>query len=108
MNRRTFLSTTAAGIAASLVAPAFAQSALEGGRKTIVLVHGAWHGSWCWTPVVERLAAMGFDVFAPDLPGHGVDAEFPAGYLQTPQDLETLVAAPSPLATLTIEDYRTT
>ena len=32
----------------------------------IVLVHGAWHGAWCWDPVVERLE--GCDVVAVDLP----------------------------------------
>lgn len=32
----------------------------------VVLVHGAWHGSWCWDPVVERLE--GLDVVAVDLP----------------------------------------
>jgi len=23
--------------------------------RTIVLVHGAWHGPWCWSPVLARL-----------------------------------------------------
>jgi len=32
----------------------------------IVLVHGAWHGAWCWEPVVQRLE--GLDVVAVDLP----------------------------------------
>ena len=32
----------------------------------VVLVHGAWHGSWCWEPVVQRLE--GLDVVAVDLP----------------------------------------
>jgi len=35
----------------------------------IVLVHGAWHGSWCWTPVAERLRAAGHNVHAPTLTG---------------------------------------
>lgn len=39
----------------------------------VVLVHGAWHGAWCWTPVVDRLRAEGIDVVAVDLPGHGAD-----------------------------------
>ncbi len=37
---------------------------------TIVLVHGAWHGSWCWADVSESLRERGFDVIAVDLPGH--------------------------------------
>lgn len=35
-----------------------------------VLVHGAWHGSWCWRKVVPLLRAKGHTVFTPDLPGH--------------------------------------
>jgi pimeloyl-ACP methyl ester carboxylesterase len=38
-----------------------------------VLVHGAWHGAWCWEQVVPRLAARGHDARAIDLPGHGAD-----------------------------------
>jgi pimeloyl-ACP methyl ester carboxylesterase len=36
-----------------------------------VLVHGAWHGSWCWTRVRDRLAAGGHRVFTPTLTGVG-------------------------------------
>ena len=39
-----------------------------------ILVHGAWHGGWCWEEVVPRLRARGHDVRAPDLPGMGADA----------------------------------
>ncbi len=39
----------------------------------VVLVHGAWHGAWCWAPVVDLLRAEGVDVVAVDLPGHGAD-----------------------------------
>ena len=38
-----------------------------------VLVHGAFHGAWCWSPVVERLRGKGHDVIAIDLPGAGDD-----------------------------------
>lgn len=44
---------------------------------TIVLVHGAWHGSWCWRHVIPLLEARGHAVLAPDLPGHGDDPESP-------------------------------
>jgi pimeloyl-ACP methyl ester carboxylesterase len=40
------------------------------GRK-FVLVHGAWHGAWCYTRVAERLSARGGRVFAPTLTGLG-------------------------------------
>ncbi len=38
-----------------------------------VLVHGAWHGAWCWNKVVPLLEAKGHSVDAIDLPGHGSD-----------------------------------
>jgi pimeloyl-ACP methyl ester carboxylesterase len=36
-----------------------------------VLVHGAWHGGWCWARVRDRLAAQGHRVFTPTLTGLG-------------------------------------
>ena len=38
---------------------------------TFVLVHGAWHGSWCWKHVRKRLQHAGHDVFTPTLTGVG-------------------------------------
>jgi pimeloyl-ACP methyl ester carboxylesterase len=32
------------------------------------LVHGAWHGGWCWAPVVAELERIGHRAVAPDLP----------------------------------------
>jgi pimeloyl-ACP methyl ester carboxylesterase len=66
MTRRTVLSaaTAGAGAAALGVAPAMAQA-----RKTFVLVHGAYHGGWCWQRVADLLEAKGHKVFAPSLTG---------------------------------------
>lgn len=36
-----------------------------------VLVHGAWHGGWCYARVAERLRAKGHRVFTPTLTGLG-------------------------------------
>lgn len=36
---------------------------------TIILVHGAWHGGWCWDRVRPALEAAGHTVIAPTLPG---------------------------------------
>jgi pimeloyl-ACP methyl ester carboxylesterase len=53
--------------------------------KTYVLVHGAWHGAWCWKKVVPLLEAKGNRVLAIDLPGHGDDK--------------------APAASITLDDY---
>lgn len=37
----------------------------------IVLVHGAWHGGWCWREVAARLRAAGHALFTPTLTGLG-------------------------------------
>ena len=36
---------------------------------TVVLVHGAWHGAWCWQRVVPRLQQAGVAVHAVTLTG---------------------------------------
>jgi pimeloyl-ACP methyl ester carboxylesterase len=38
---------------------------------TFVLVHGAWHGGWCWQRVADRLRRGGHTVFTPTLTGLG-------------------------------------
>jgi len=38
---------------------------------TYVLVHGAWHGGWCWKKVAPLLRAAGHDIFTPTLTGLG-------------------------------------
>ena len=39
-------------------------------QPPIVLVHGAWHGAWCWDDLVAELRGRGREVVAFDLPGH--------------------------------------
>ena len=41
--------------------------------STYLLIHGAWHGGWCYHKLVPLLEAEGHTVLAPDLPGHGDD-----------------------------------
>ena len=38
-------------------------------KPPFVLVHGAWHGGWCWAQVAQRLQRAGHRVFAPSLTG---------------------------------------
>jgi pimeloyl-ACP methyl ester carboxylesterase len=72
-----------------------------------VLVHGAWHGAWCFEQVTPPLVRAGARVVARDLPAHGMDARFPAAYLQRPLDLPGFAAEPAPSAGVTPDDYAT-
>jgi len=38
--------------------------------KHFVLLHGAWHGGWCWDGVIKSLEKAGHTAEAPTLPGH--------------------------------------
>jgi pimeloyl-ACP methyl ester carboxylesterase len=42
------------------------------GPTPVVLVHGAWHGAWCWAALQAELDRRGVPSYAIDLPGHGV------------------------------------
>lgn len=76
----------------------------SGATPTFVLIPGLAATSFMWTPLVRELALRGHRALPVELPGHGFDAVFPAGY-QCPQDLEKLATAPSPVAGLTLDDY---
>ncbi len=39
----------------------------------ILLIHGAWHGAWCWDRLIPVLAGRGRKAVAIDLPGAGDD-----------------------------------
>ena len=63
--------TLAAGVA-GFGATAFGGSAkAQAAPRTFVLVHGSWHGGWCWRRVSDRLEKLGHKVFAPTLTGLG-------------------------------------
>jgi pimeloyl-ACP methyl ester carboxylesterase len=38
-----------------------------------VLIHGAWHGAWCWEGVINALEKAGHTAEAPTIPGHHPD-----------------------------------
>lgn len=44
---------------------------MHGLPSAFVLVHGAWHGGWCWHRVADPLRAAGHRVFTPTLTGVG-------------------------------------
>jgi len=41
--------------------------------STYVLIHGSWHGAWCWYKIIPLLEQAGHTAIALDLPGHGRD-----------------------------------
>ncbi|WHT15688.1 alpha/beta hydrolase [Crossiella sp. CA-258035] len=67
----------------------------------VVLVHGFWHGSWCWSPVTEQLAARGVQSVAVDLEGHGLRGPAPRAAWTRPFDAEAFATEKSPVATVT-------
>ena len=69
-SRRQFLGGTLAAVAA---AGWFVDSRVTAQQRggPFVLVHGAWHGGWCWRRVADRLTAKGRYVVAPTLTGVG-------------------------------------
>ena len=50
-------------------------------KRSVVLVHGAWHGAWCFSRVISALRQREIDVQAVDLPLSG-----------SPQDIATVRA----------------
>lgn len=74
---------------------------------TFVLIHGSWHGGWCFDEVRALLEAEGHEVIAPDLPGMGGDvaalravtlqgwAEFAAGLCRSAAQRPVVLAGHS-------------
>jgi len=46
---------------------------------TVVLVHGAWHGGWCWASLQAELDRRGVPSLAVDLPSHGASIDDATG-----------------------------
>ncbi len=59
---------------------------------TIVLVHGAWGGSWTWKPVAQRLRRGGFEVYAPNLSGVGARSHIPPEVVDLNIHIEDIAA----------------
>src|SRR3954466_2963512 len=70
ITRRNALAGAALGASAAALSGS-AALAQPGTRKTFVLIHGAWHGGWCWRRVADLLEAKGHKVYAPSLNGKG-------------------------------------
>jgi pimeloyl-ACP methyl ester carboxylesterase len=68
ITRRGVLASATAGAAALGSTLAMSETSTQ---KTFVLMHGAWHGGWCWRRVSDQLEKRGHKVFAPTLTGVG-------------------------------------
>jgi hypothetical protein len=68
MTRRTAIASAALGAGAAALGGSEAM-AQAGPRKTFVLIHGAYHGGWCWKHVTAILEKQGHKVYAPSLTG---------------------------------------
>jgi pimeloyl-ACP methyl ester carboxylesterase len=67
-SRRTLL---AAGASLAAAATTDSPTKAQAQPRTFVLVHGSWHGGWCWRRVADRLEKQGHKVFTPTLTGLG-------------------------------------
>lgn len=78
MQRRKMIMATA-GLGAMLSAnkvtamgePNSAEPSTQTRSRTFVLVHGAWHGGWCWRDVANILRSNGHRVITPTMTGLG-------------------------------------
>ena len=50
--------------------------------SNVLLVHGAWHGAWCWAALQQALDKRAIPSQAIDLPGHGI-SPLPLGDLRS-------------------------
>jgi pimeloyl-ACP methyl ester carboxylesterase len=76
------------------------------GKTIFVLIHGAWHGAWCYEKVAAVLKLQGYPVVTRDLPGHGLLAKFPTSYFNRPLPLPgDFNTEPSPVASVSLDDY---
>jgi pimeloyl-ACP methyl ester carboxylesterase len=71
--RRSWMASLAAVAATAALGGCASGRAAEAGanrrRPTMVLVHGAWYGGWCWERVTPLLESRGHAVLAPTMQG---------------------------------------
>jgi pimeloyl-ACP methyl ester carboxylesterase len=69
--RRKVLTAATAALGTAALADSTRPASAQTMPRTFVLVHGSWHGGWCWRRVADRLEKQGHKVFAPTLTGLG-------------------------------------
>lgn len=80
-----------AGGALAAPTPSVRQSRRTRNPSHFVLVHGAFHGAWCWYKITAALEAAGHRVTAIDLPSGGIDAT-PAATVDLRAQADAVVA----------------
>jgi pimeloyl-ACP methyl ester carboxylesterase len=90
-----------AGLAAlPFAASSAAPRAFGASGRCFVLVHGAWHGGWCWKKIRPRLMAAGHEVYTPTLTGLGERAHLLTADVGLDTHIQDVVAM------LEVEDLR--
>lgn len=106
MQRRSVLKLGLAGsAAAALSTTASTVAAQSGGSTAFVLVHGSWHGGWCWGLVEPHLNAAGHKTIAIDLPGHGLGTALPKSFAARPLDAAAFGTEPSAIGAIGIDEF---
>jgi pimeloyl-ACP methyl ester carboxylesterase len=59
--------------------------------STFVLVHGAWHGGWCWERVTPLLEAAGHRVTTPTLTGLGERCDLASAQVNLDSHIDDLL-----------------
>jgi pimeloyl-ACP methyl ester carboxylesterase len=97
VKRRSFIGSGAAALGATAAQAAAGRDPV---LPAMVLVHGAWHGGWCWQRVVPHLIAAGHAVYTPTLTGLGERS-----HLARP-DIDLSLHARDVQAVIEMEDLR--
>lgn len=74
-------------------------------KTAFILIHGSFHGAWCWSFVEEYLNQAGYLTVAIDLPAQGLNAVMPDAFNQRPLNIEKFSTEMSKLAAITAETY---
>ena len=70
LSRRMAIKAAAAGAGLATLAATGTRSGMAQSKgRTFVLIHGAWHGGWCYGPTADVLRSKGHKVYAPSLTG---------------------------------------
>lgn len=105
VSRRDFSGKVAAGlVGGALSACGGGNAATPAKAPTVLLVHGSWHGAWCFQPLIGELSARGVRAVAIDLPGAGLQARFPVSYFERPLNEANFASEISPVAGITLDD----